>query len=220
MSDDTSSNATDTAGNTTNANPPADPTAILEMQTTLKKMQTDLANAKKEADEFKRKAAELEKAKAEGAGDFKTLWEQERKLREEFEAKYQDTTSAFLQTQKHSAATEALVKAGLMPDAMKILDKETFDELQVEINEGRMKVNGVETLVSKWKQDYPFLFKNERPAPNVNTGGTGGGAAPSAGEITATKLYEIERKHGIRSTEYRQAAEQFFKTKAQKTAAR
>lgn len=205
-----------------NASASQDAAAIqaAELQATLKKLQADLAKVNAEKADLAKKAADLERAKAEGAGDFKSLWEVERKQREELEAKLQDTTAAFIQTQKHAAAKDALVKAGLNPDAMRILDKESFDELQVEIQDKRMQVLGTETLVEKWRKEYGFLFKNERPTPTVNTGGTGNGANFSGGEITAQKLYEIERKHGSRSKEYTDATLAYFNQKKQKTAAR
>lgn len=178
------------------------------------------AQNKKLSDDYnaaQKRIAEVEKAKLEGSGDFKKLWETERDSRAELEAKLAETKSSFVLTQKHFAAKEALLKAGLDPGATKMLDKETFDSLEVEIKNDRFEVRGAETLVAQWKQEYPFLFKTERSAPNLNTGGTGhSGFSSGGGEITATELFTIERKFGGRSKEYTEAATKFAAQKAKK----
>lgn len=201
-------------------NEPTGPTAEQYAEVTATAKRLEAAN-KKLMEDFtatQAKLKEIEKTKLEGAGDFKKLWEDERKLREELESKNTEIKEKFVLTQKHMAAKDALVKAGLMPEAMKMLDRETFDDLDVSINDSRFEVKGTETLVAKWKQDYPFMFKSEKTAPNVNTGGTGNAAAAGTGVMTAAKLYEIERKSklGARDPEYQKAVAEFAKQRLQK----
>ena len=188
------------------------PEAFAEVRASAKRLE---AQNKKLAEDYAaatKRIQEVEKAKLEGSGDFKKLWEQERIMREELESKLTETKSSFVLTQKHFAAKDALIKAGLLPEALKMLDKETFDSIDVAIQNDRFEVKGTETLVAQWKQEYPFLFKNEKSAPNVNTGGTSGKAGPT-GAVTADELYKIERKFGGRSDEYKTAVLQFAQSK-------
>lgn len=202
--------------------PPAiTPEQFAELTATAKRLE---AANKKLSDDYaaaQSKIKEIEKAKLEGAGDFKKLWDDERSLREAAEAKLTQTKSSFVLTQKHFAAKEALVKAGLNPEALKMLDKETFDTLDVAIHDDRFEVKGTETLVAQWKQDYPFLFKTASNPPNVNSGGTGAGGQGGGGkDLTAGDVFEIERKFGQRSKEYKEAVVSFAAAKAKKSANR
>lgn len=199
--------------------PAITPEQFAETQAAVKRLE---AANKKLAEEYsaaQKKLADAEKAKLEGSGDFQKLWETERKTREEVEAKLAETKSSFVLTQKHIAAKDALIKAGLIPDAMKMLDRETFDALDVTIANDRFEVKGTDTLVAQWKQEYPFLFKSAAQPPNVNTGGVGSTYGGGGADITADDLFKVERKFGVRSTEYKNAVIQFTQTKAKRQAA-
>lgn len=208
-------NATPNPGDDQNKGPT--PEQFAEAMNAVKRLE---AANKKLTDDFnsaQTKLKDIEKAKLEGSGDFKKLWEDERKLREESESKLTELKSNFVLTQKHIAAKDAFIKAGMNPEAMKLLDRESFDDLDVSVNDSRFEVKGTETLVAKWKQEFPFMFKTEKTAPHVNTGGTGGGNPSNTGPMTAAKLFEIERKSklGSRDPEYQKAALEFAKQRAQ-----
>lgn len=190
-----------------------------EMSAATKRLEAQNKKLSEDYTAAQKRIAEVEKAKLEGSGDFKKLWETERDARAELEGKLAETKSSFVLTQKHFAAKEALLKAGLDPGALKMLDKETFDSLEVEIKNDRFEVRGAETLVTQWKQEYPFLFKAAAKAPNVNTGGTGHSGFTGTGEVTADELFKIERKFGGRSKEYTEAAMKFAENKAKNRSA-
>lgn len=92
-------------------------------------LQIELLKHKRELAAVTKKLNDAEAAKLEASGNFKKLWEEERKQREELETKLKANTSAFVETHRRAAAKDALIKAGLRPDAIKLIDSVGVDGL-------------------------------------------------------------------------------------------
>ena len=185
--------------------------AIEALRVSNQTLEKRLAEQSKLALETTKKLADLEKQKLEGTGDFKALWETERKTREELEAKNGRLTTGFMLAQKKVAAETALRSAGMNDEALRLLSPSQFDVLQAEVDDsGMIQVKGTETLVADWKKQFPTLFG--KPAPNVN-GSTGNGGNLEPKVFTARDLLDIEKKHGVRSKELRDATDAFMEQK-------
>lgn len=171
-------------------------------------LKSELLKMKRELEGAQKKLRDAEAAKLEASGNFKKLWEEERKRAEELEGKLFKNTEAFIATQKRDVVKDAFLKAGMRPDALKLTDSHAFDELEVEVESGRMKVHGVDTVVAKYKSDYPFMFSKD--APQVNAGGAGSGTR-TTGQVL--KLSEIAKLERTKPEEYRAALRQYLEQK-------
>ncbi len=184
----------------------------------LNKFKKERDDAKRAADDFKARLEALEKTKAESAGDFKSLYEQQKAANEEMKTKYEGLKSSMVLTQKHAAASSALAKAGLKPEFFQFLEKEEFTEMEVEsTSQGRFLVHGSELLVDNWKKRFPSAFGSGTP-PTFNGGGGGAGGAGEDGDLTPAKLFEIEqacKKKGDMKP-YDQAYEKYVQQKKKK----
>lgn len=173
----------------------------------------EILKLKRELQASTKKLNDAEAAKLEASGNFKKLWEEERKQREELETKLKQNTSAFVETHRRAAAKDALIKAGLRPDAIKLIDSVGVDGLEVEVTDGEFKVLGTETLVSKYRQEFPFMFTSN--APNVNSGTGASKTGQSSGTVSKGDLWAIEKKYGSGSQEYRSAVMNLMAQKKQ-----
>jgi hypothetical protein len=178
-------------------NPPAPemvPKAEYEkLQLDLKKFQTDSQKLAEQLTNTNKELLTLKKQQSESQGDFKSLYETEKAAREEWEQKHGKLKENLFFNEKYRAAQSAVVKAGMKTDALKILDSQTFEELQVETtSNGRFLVHGAETFAEKMKREYGFAFETPK-APNVNGGG--GNPPPNNDqELTAAYIVELEKK--------------------------
>lgn len=170
-----------------------------------RELETQLQTIQQEAEEQKNK-------KLTESNDYKTLYEQASQKNKDWETKYSRLKENIVHNEKYKAAQKALIDAGLRKDALKILDREDFGSIVVEhTSEGRMLVNGVDEYVDSFKKNYAFAFDNKQPAKVNGGGGNASGAFDST--MTPAKLYEIEKKHGVRSDQYRAAIEHYKKQK-------
>lgn len=156
----------------------------------------DLHKFKTQAREYESKLSELQtklesrsKEELEGQGNFKTLYEQEKQARAELEKKYGGLKESITYNEKFKAANAALAKAGLRPEALKILERESLEALEVEAtSQGRFLVHGVDLFVDNFKKSFPFAFQDQKP-PTVNSGG---GASGSMGDDELTPAYMVK----------------------------
>lgn len=177
----------------------------------LETLKAELAKARREAQATQKKLADIERAKLEATGDWKKLWETERKRAEELESKLEKSTHAFVTTQKQIAVKEAMLKAGIRQDALKIIERDDFDAVEVEVVDGQFKASGVELAVQKYRSEYPFLFSKD--PGKVNSGGSGGSSGGASGPVTPTDVYAAERKYGVRSQEYQDVMKRYLEQK-------
>lgn len=218
---DPANNVDPTKGN----NPPPTPAADSVTKEEHEKVMGELNRQKnlfgslqKERDDFKSRLEAIEKKKSEDSGDFKNLYEAEKKNREELEGKYQGLKTSMVVSEKHKAASAALVKAGIAADMLQILDSEGFEDLQHEATtQGRILIHGVDLFVDKFKKRFPSAFP-KGSAPPINTGG-GGSPPPGDGEeMTGAKLFQIEqeckRKNDMKP--YYEAHKKFLEQKKKK----
>jgi Skp family chaperone for outer membrane proteins len=158
---------------------------------------------------------EMEAMKTKGlaeSNDFKALYEQASNKNKEWEQKYTKLKENVVFNEKYKAAQKALLDAGIRKEALRILDKEDLEPIIVEhTSEGRMLTSGVEEYVDSFKKNYGFAFEQKGQA-RVNGGG-GNSTIEMSQAMTPSKLYEIEKKHGVRSDQYRAAIEQYKKQK-------
>jgi hypothetical protein len=163
----------------------------------LQKMQSEIEN--------------LRDGKMKDQNDFKSLYEQASTKNKEWENKYTKLKENIVFNEKYKAAQSALLNSGIRKDALRILDKESLDEIIVEhTSEGRTLVSGVDEYVDSFKKNFAFAFEDKKSAV-VN--GSGGGANMNTGSITPAKLFELEKKHGVTSDEYRNAIASYRKQK-------
>lgn len=175
----------------------------------------DLHKYKKSAKDLSKQISELtaqiESVKTEKLRekeDWKTLAEQEKKRAEEVQAKLAKMSEAYTYTQKYSSIHAAALKAGLRQEAESDLSLIPMDDVEVEVtSEGRFLVHGADAFVEKQKKLRPHWFKSD--APPVINGGGGRGAIGNSGSVSATDLYQLERKHGRQSPEYQNALKQW-----------
>ena len=165
-----------------------------------------LLKATKDLEAVNKKLQAAEAAKLEASGNFKKLWEDERKRVEELEGKLNRNTAAFIETQKRTTLKDQLIKAGMRADAMKLADTIGTDGLEVEVTDQGFTVLGADTVVSKMRQEFPFMFS--QAAPNVNTGT--GNAQAASGPLSGKDLLAVEKKFGSGSKEYREAVMTFM----------
>lgn len=181
----------------------------------------DHERALKDVHKFKNRVRELEdtiKARDTQAlrekEDYKGLWEKEKTEKEELLTKHQSLRDWVFADKRISAVKTEAIKHGLRPEAEKDLELYPMDEVVVEPTpSGRFSVIGAEAFVEKMKKTRPFLFRPDGP-PVVNPGGN---LRPDQGtEVTGTDLYEIEKKHGRGSKEWKNAFEKFRAARAKK----
>lgn len=192
--------------------PKADHQRVLDDMMKFKKNFNDAA---KENGDLKARLEALEKTKSETTGDFKSLYEKEKIARDELNGKYEGLKSSMVLTEKYKAASAALIKAGMNPEAMKLLDKEDFNEIEVEAtSQGRFIPHGVDLYVDKFKKEFPFAFQTGKP-PTMNGGGGSGGTTTSGEDVTPAKLFEIEQecKKKKDMKPYYEALEKYKKSK-------
>lgn len=192
-------------------------TVETQTQTTVKpedhaKVLSDLQKIRQENEALKNEKATAEQKRLAETNDFKSLYEQEKTARTELKTKYEKLKGNVEYNEKFKAVQTALVTAGVKAEALKILEKETLSEVIVEkTSEGRMLVQGVDLYVDKFKKDYAFAFDTKK-VDKINGGG-GSGGTESSGDMTAAKLFEIEKSKGTKSPEYLSALEQYRKIK-------
>jgi hypothetical protein len=149
-----------------------------------------------ERDDLKARLEALEHKKTEDGGDFKKLAETYKSKLDETEQKLNSFKSNVIVNEKHKAASAALVKAGLLPEALRLLDKEDFADIEVEVtNNGRFLSHGVDIFVENFKKSNPYAFAKASP-PKVNNGSGGRQTEgdSDAPELTHEYMYELEKK--------------------------
>lgn len=116
-------------------------------------------------------------AEAAKAGDFKELFADSEKKREELEQKLKDQTSA-TESSKHRAAaiklagtlTNDSTKASLLADKIVARTKPGEDGLKVLNEQGELTVSPVETLTEDLKTLFPFLVDGSQASGGGATG--------------------------------------------------
>lgn len=182
-------------------------------------IRAELLKHKRENEELKKKIAANEKQKLEASGNWKELWEASEVRAKELEDKLDRNTFAFVTAKKRDAVKDAMLKAGMRTDALKILDKDDFDFVEVEVEGSGFKIQGVDLAVQKYRTEYPFMFSKD--PGKVNSGGAGsnnGGGGDTT--MTPAKVYAIERKFGVKSEEYQGAMRKLLEQKRNSLATR
>lgn len=144
--------------------------------------------------ELQAKLQETESIRLREKEDYKGLYEKTAKeLQNERERREQLKVNV-LRSEKHRSVYPALKKAGLRDDAEKLLDNESFDDLEVETtSEGRFLVHGVESYVDRFKENYGFAFENKAVA-RINAGGANRESTISEENLTAAQMSELWKK--------------------------
>lgn len=198
MSDEVSDQGQGGAKGETSSEPNQEPSAIKPEDheraiQDMHKYKKNWKDSQSEITNLKSRLGELEKSRLEEKEDFKSLYEQERENHQQTRDKEQKLKQSLLYTERYRAIYPKLVELGLRNDAVKILERENLDDLEVETtSEGRFLVHGVETFAERFKRDYPFAFE-ARKAPNINSGGGATGDMTDE-ELTPAKLFQLEKK--------------------------
>lgn len=169
-----------------------------ELETQLQSIQTEIEDQKNK--------------KLTDSNDFKSLYEQASAKNKDWETKYSRMKENIVYNEKYKTVQAALLEAGIKKSALKILDKEDLESIVVEhTSEGRMLVSGTDEYVDAFKKNYDFAFETKQQT-RVNGGGGQSNSADSS-LMTPSALFDIEKKHGVRSDQYRAAFEQYKKQK-------
>ena len=183
-----------------NQTPNPDETKVVPLQDH-EKIVADLTLKAKKADEYsaalaqkEKEISDLKRQQMEGKEDFKGLFEAEKTRAADLETRLERMKQNVYHNEKFRTANAALAKAGLKPEALKILDRDSLDDLKVEAtSEGRFLVHGEAAFVDRFKREYPFAFGTPA-APNVNTGGTGNPPPTTDEALTPAYMVELETK--------------------------
>lgn len=209
VSDQTNSGSTDPNPNESEPKP-INPDDHKRAVSDMLKYKSDSKAAKEENERLNARILEIEAEGMKEKDDYKGLYETEVSNHVETKSRADRIQASFYVTQKHNALYPALKKAGLTDEAEKLMDVFDLSSLEVETtSEGRVFVNGVDTLVEKIKADYSFAFV-ERKAPTVNSGG--GTAGDFSGKtITPADIVAVEMKSGRKSDEAKQIMAAYVK---------
>ncbi len=140
--------------------------------------------------ELKAHIKTLEEKSLQEKQDYKSLWEKEAQARKESDEASKRLKQGFIFNEKYRAVSQALVKAGVIPEVLEDIEAKHLEDIVVEsTSEGRFIINGVETFVDSFKQKKPYLFKQATP---VTINGGGGDAPPVSGDITIAMVLEAE----------------------------
>lgn len=159
----------------------------------LHKFKSEAKAKETELADLKARLEAIETEKKTSTGDFKSLYEQSQSSANEWKSKYEGLKGSMVITEKHKAATAALVKAGIHAEALSMLDHEKFEGMEVEAtSQGRFIVHGADLFAESFKKKYAFAFGKGAP-PVVNAGGGSGGGS-EGGDLNPTRLFEIEQE--------------------------
>lgn len=181
------------------------------------------ADLKKERD--KRKALEADARKrADDAkreeGKFRELAEERERERDEANEKLSKTEQTFRNTLRAQRVLALAEKAGLRDTARDDLDLLDLDDIEVEeTDSGRYIVRGADKFVEKLKKNKPHWFQEQKKTTFNSGGGKGSGGKggeEDAGEVTAAKLWETEKKYGRKSSQFKSAWDAYMKKRGQK----
>lgn len=168
-----------------------------------KKALDDMHRFKKEATEARAEAERVRQAQLQEKEDYKTLWEREKKLREEKESEINQFKTNYVENEKWAAVEREFRKAGVREEMLKVLRNQPLDGIETEYtSQGRVLVHGADTLVESWKKDFPFAFQAPK-VPQFNSGGAGTTTLVN-GKVTAADVFKAEQE-AKKSPEKRQA---------------
>lgn len=152
----------------------------------------DMHKFKKRNVELETKLGEIEDQRLREKEDYKSLAEKYKADAVKYKAEAEQTTSAFVDTQKFSEVKSIALANGLRAEAVNDLDLLKLDAVELETtSSGRFNVSGAKDFVENLKRDKPHWFVDNVP-PKINPGG--GGAPPdTTGKITPSQLLQAEK---------------------------
>lgn len=167
--------------------------AAEESESFKKRALDDIQKWKSTAKTLEKKIQELEEKKLQETSDYKTLWENEKRSREESEGKLEKLRTGWHFNEKINAIKNECLKLGLRPEAEADLELLPLDGAVIETtSQGRVLVNGADQVAQEIKKKKPYWFKSA-DVPRVNAGGAGG-KVDTTTELTAAKMVELEKK--------------------------
>lgn len=144
------------------------------------------------ANDLKTRLEALEAKQKTESGDFKGLYEQTKAQLDTANAEKTKLKESVVLTQKHSAVQAEVMKLGLKPEFMPILEKESLDSVVFETtSQGRFLVTGADLFAQDFQKRFPSAFAAATP-PVINNGG--GGTPPATGDWDAAKLFALEQE--------------------------
>ncbi|NOS67380.1 MAG: hypothetical protein HOO67_03375 [Candidatus Peribacteraceae bacterium] len=182
----------------------------------------DLKKFKQEATDAKRLLQEQKDAKLKEANDFKALYEQEKTARETLEKENGTFKETVFSNLKLKALEAEVAKLGILATAMADLDVLDLSGIEIETtNTGRHIIKNADRLAKKLKADRPHWFSTQKVS-NFNAGGGGKGGSDGGGKVTASDVFNAERKAKLKPTPENVAAHKqaFQQYSEQKKAAR
>jgi vacuolar-type H+-ATPase subunit I/STV1 len=172
----------------------------------------DVKKWQKKATDTEKELNDLKEQRLKESNDYKTLYETEKKNRETLDESFKNFKTAVVFDKKFDVVKQECLKLGLRPEAESDLELLDLAGAVVETtSQGRVLVNGADTLAQEIKKTKPHWFKSAS-VPQVNAGGAGGGAKAPA-ELTASYMVELEKKN---PSEYRKLFPEYMKQRNSK----
>lgn len=138
----------------------------------------------------------IESLKAQGLkenNDYKALYEATKAKLDEATQKATSLKENVIYSERYRAVLPALQKAGLSPEASKLVEYADLSLLEVEPRNGRFEVHGIDTFVEAFKIEHPYAFRSKAPA-TVNSGGATPPATRGTTDWTPAKLFAFEKE--------------------------
>lgn len=179
----------------------------------------DMHGFKSQVKTLQEKIDAIESKKLEEGNQYKTLWETEKKKREDAEAETNKTIGYMKNSVRHGEVKAAAVASGLRKEALADLDLLDMNDVPVEVTStGRFIVNGAQEKVDRIKADKPHWFTLANP-PGINPGGAGAppagaGAGGAGGKVTVAQVAQAEmdwKRGKIQKADYEKIYRQYCK---------
>lgn len=124
----------------------------------------------REKEELAKQLEEMKTKELESTNNFKQLYEQERRKREDAEKVAKTTRETYVKDYKFNVIREEALKAGIRPEALEDLERVDSSIVQIETTStGRVGVIGAKEFVEDLKARRGFWFADTTP-PNINNG--------------------------------------------------
>ena len=218
MSDDPNDKKDNPPNDPPKDNPPPKTYTAEEYQALLGKVETFKSKANEaetKLNDVTERLTNLEKKNLKESNDYKTLYEQATEKVSQLEDKNKKMSTSVLYNERYRSVMPELQKAGLIPEANRLLERETLEEIDVEATtNGRFICNGVDDYVRKFKELHPYAFKKASMSGVNGGGGKSDNSTPK--EWTPQNLFALEKKCREKGdmTPWKKAVEEYQRQQA------
>lgn len=157
------------------------------------KTRDDMHKYKGTVRDLETRLGDLEAKGLEEKKDYQSLYEKEKEKRTAAEVERDKVKGWAISTHRFTEVRAEAEKAGIIPAALKDLERLAMDDVEVEVTStGRFLVNGAKSFVETLKNESPHWFQSTK-VPIINGGG-GGAPPPGDKVLNAHDVVEAERQ--------------------------